>query len=182
MSNPTSIARPYAKALFEHALEKKNLGAWSDWLKTLTVAIDTSEINNLMHNPHITSVQLADILISVIDALKIGTADATLGNFLKLLAQNKRLFVLPEIAVQFETLRAEHEKTLVVKVITYAALTAQQEQSLMDSLSQRLHRQVKLEQTIDKSLLGGAVIRANNLVIDGSIKVQLIKLGAALAA
>ena len=99
-----------------------------------------------------------------------------------LLADNKRLQALPDIYLQYEALRAEQEKTLTAKVSSFAVLTSAQQQHLISSLSQRLQRQVTLDVSIDTSLLGGAVIRAGDLVIDGSVRGKLNKLSSNLAA
>lgn len=99
-----------------------------------------------------------------------------------MLLANKRLFALPEIAEIYEKLKADRERTLVVEVCSFTALTSQQKQRLTDALSQKLNRSVTLTEKLDASLLGGAVIRAHHLVIDASVKGQLLKLAATLAA
>jgi F-type H+-transporting ATPase subunit delta len=181
MSNQTSIARPYAKAAFHHALESNQLLAWSTWLQTLKQVVAHPMFHALINNPTITQEQLAEFTIAMAHDLKM-TCSAMQSNFIRLLAKNKRLSVLPAIAFQFDALRAEQERTLTVNVTSFAPLTTAQQQQLIDSLSRRLQRQVTLQENVDASLLGGVVIRANNLVIDGSVKGQLIKLGADLAA
>ena len=89
---------------------------------------------------------------------------------------------MPDIYAQYESLRAEQEKTLTANVSSFAALTTTEQQDLINSLSQRLQRKVTLEVNIDKSLLGGAVIHAGDLVIDGSVRGKLTKLATNLAA
>lgn len=181
MSNQTSIARPYAKALFRHAHANNTLPGWSSCLQFLGQMIDTPELHAVMSNSTVSALTQADIIFAVMQKSNV-ELPATLEHFIQLLAVNKRLSILPEIVVQYEVLRAAAERTLVVTVDTFAPLTATQVQQLTQRLSERLGRLVTIEQCVDKSLIGGAVIRANNLVIDGSVKGQLMKLGAELAA
>jgi F-type H+-transporting ATPase subunit delta len=94
----------------------------------------------------------------------------------------ERLILLADVYIQYQALRAEQEKTLEVKVSSYDSLTAEQQQKLSQSLSQRLQREITLNVTIDKSLLGGAIIQAGDLVIDGSVRGKLNKLRTSLAA
>lgn len=90
--------------------------------------------------------------------------------------------LLPEIKALYEVYRAEQEKILEVDVVSYSELTPAQQQRLSESLSQRLSRKVSLKISIDPSLLGGALIRAGDLVIDGSVRGKLNMLGTSLAA
>lgn len=181
MSNQTSIARPYAKALFQHALAKGTLPAWSLCLQFLGSLIDSPQLHAVMSNSTVSVTAQADIIFSIMQQSNI-ELPSTLEHFIQLLAENKRLSILPAVVVQYEALRAAEERTLAVTVSSFAPLTASQVQRLTQSLSERLGRLVTIEQTVDKSLIGGAVIHANNLVIDGSVKGQLMKLGAELAA
>jgi F-type H+-transporting ATPase subunit delta len=102
-------------------------------------------------------------------------------NFVRLLSQNKRLEVLPQIAVQFELLRAQYENELDVEVTSAVAMNAEQQSKLIDSLKTRFKRDVRMHSSVDATLLGGAVIRAGDLVIDGSIKGRLQRLASELA-
>lgn len=178
MSDSTTIARPYAKAIFEFALSEKKLAEWSIHLNTLAQAILLSETNKFITNPSTT----VDQHIELLEALISSKEHKPLNNLIALLATNKRLMLLPEICVLYEALRAEQEKTLRVNVFSYSELSAAQQQRLIDSLSQRLQRKVSLDITIDPSLLGGAIIRAGDLVIDGSARGKLNKLCTELAA
>lgn len=178
MSESTTTARPYAKAIFEYALAQNQLAKWSGHLNSLAQAVSMQEASQFINNPVTTVTQHVELLQSVIAS----DADKGLDNLLSLLATNKRLMLLPEIAALYEVHRAEQEKTLVVEVITHSELSAEQQQQLIDALSKRLKRQVSLDITTDTSLIGGAVVRAGDLVIDGSVKGKLNKLAANLAA
>lgn len=178
MSESTTTARPYAKAIFEHALAQNQLAKWSEYLHSLTQAVLMTQVSEFISNPATTVLEHVELLQTVVNP----NSDKSVNNLISLLATNKRLLLLPEIELLYETHKAEQEKTLKVEVSSYSALSPQQQQQLMNSLSQRLQRQVSLEISIDSSLLGGAIIRAGDLVIDGSVKGKLNKLAADLAA
>jgi F-type H+-transporting ATPase subunit delta len=99
----------------------------------------------------------------------------------RVLAENHRLVLLPEIAAPYEAARAQVENTVDVEVVSAVALDAAQAEKLKQALNTRLRRQVRMQNTVDASLLGGAVIRAGDLVIDGSLKGRLDRLGTELA-
>lgn len=181
MSDSITIARPYAKAIFEHALKAKKLQAWSNYLQGLASLVMDSNAFDFLTNPATTIQQHSDLLTVVTGSLP--KEDLTfLSNFIETLAHNKRLLVLPEVLTLYEVMRAEQEKTLTVNVAAYSALSTAQQKDLVSSLSKRLQREVTLNIIIDKALLGGAVINAGDLVIDGSVRGKLNKLGTGLAA
>ena len=182
MSDTTTIARPYAKAMFEHALATKQLASWSTTLHDLAQIVLHHDTECFISNPATTVYLQTQLMLAVCAKVNQISDQKTVENFVSLLAANKRLLTLPDIFAQYEALRAQQEKTLTASVSSFAALTDEQQQQLVDSLSRRLQRQVTLEVTIDKSLLGGAVIRAGDLVIDGSVRGKLDKLGTQLAA
>lgn len=182
MSDMTTIARPYAKAVFEYSLAAKNMAAWSKLLNALALAVLDPHAKEFLDNPATMIERKCEILNSVAVKSLTGTELKAAENFIVLLAENKRLMALSDISVQFEALRAEQEKTLQVHVVSYSPLSQEQQASLMKSLSHRLQRQITLDVNIDKSLLGGAVIRAGDLVIDGSVRGKLNKLGTNIAA
>lgn len=178
MSDSTTIARPYAKAIFEHALAENQLAQWSGYLRLLAQAMLTPQAAQFIANPASTALQHVELLQSVVNL----NSDKSLNNLIGLLAANKRLTLLPEIESLYEAHRAEQEKTLAVEVSSFSTVSAEQQQKLIDSLSKRLQRKVSLEISIDPSLIGGAVIRAGDLVIDGSVRGKLNKLDTGLAA
>ncbi|MBL7481592.1 F0F1 ATP synthase subunit delta [Legionella bononiensis] len=180
MSDSTTIARPYAKAIFEHALAEKKLAEWSDHLMILAQAVLNPQASQFIANPSSTDTQQIELLQSVC-SVKVKD-NTSLNNLIALLAANKRLMLLPEIKALYEVHRAEQEKTLGVDVISFSEVSPAQQQQLIESLSNRLQRKVSLKISIDPSLLGGAVIRAGDLVIDGSVRGKLNKLSTGLAA
>jgi len=182
MSNLMTIARPYAKAIFEHALATKQLEAWSVLLKNLAEGMLTKEAHQFVSNSATTKEQQTALMLSLCTQIKGSEEQKAVERLLSLLAENKRLLLLPTIYVQYDVLRSLQEKTITVTVNSFAKLTHTDEQQLMLSLSKRLGRNVTLDIRIDESLLGGAVIQAGDLVIDGSVRGKLNKLGTNLAA
>ena len=180
MSDSTTTARPYAKAVFEHALTEKKLADWSKYLHALAQAVMCPEAAQFIANPASTVEQHEEILVTVCSTK--AKADKSLKSLIAVLAHNGRLMVLPEISFLFDELKSEHEKTLEVDVISFSKVSAEQQKQLIESLSNRLQRKVALNISIDTTLIGGAVIRAGDLVIDGSVRGKLSKLGTEVAA
>lgn len=176
MAEATTIARPYAQAVFEIARDDNRFNEWSQALSVLSAIASSDDMASVYGNPKITSDNLADLFISVAgDKL-----DDKAKNLVKAMAENGRLIVLPEVAVGFEILRSEEEKTVKAEVISAKDVSDTQKQALTAALKKRLGRNVELSCRIDESLLGGAIIRAGDLVIDGSISGQLEKLASEL--
>jgi F-type H+-transporting ATPase subunit delta len=182
MSNNTTIARPYAKAVFEIARDSKQLANWALILQQFAIVTSDVEAIRFISNPASTPEQHSQLLLAAISQIKHLISAELINHLIQTLAQNKRLLLLPEIFTQFELLRAAEEKTLVATVLSYSPMSAEQEQQLGARLSKRLERSVTLDVTVDSSLIGGAIIRAGDLVINGSVKEQLNKLVARLAA
>lgn len=176
MADRATIARPYARAAFAHASETKDLAAWSKMLGAAATAAVDPRVSRLIGNPHVTGEQLVELLADV----SKGAGGKGGRNFLLALAENRRLALLPEIAEQFETLRAEVENVVDVEVIAAQEIAPAQEKKLAAALARRLGRDVRMHTRIDESLIGGAIVRAGDLVIDGSLKGRLERLGSAL--
>jgi F-type H+-transporting ATPase subunit delta len=177
MAERITIARPYAKAIFALALGTKRLAEWSSVLQTAAAISGDARVKPLFGSPHVSAEELAGLFTEVGGAGFDGTA----RNLIALLASNRRLAFLPEIAQDYERLRADHERVLDVTVTSAVALSAAQRTRLMRALRQRLDRDVRLHSEIDATLLGGAVLRADDLVIDGSVLGGLAQLAAQVA-
>lgn len=177
MAEAITIARPYANAAFELAQEKGELKAWSELLAVLALCVTEPEMQSIIKSPAVSDDQVVDLLADI--AADRMTADAR--NFLRFLADNDRLLLLAEISVLFEALRAEAEKTLVADVVSARALTPEQESQISAALKQRLNRDITLNVSVDESLLGGAIIRAGDLVIDGTALGKLNRLASTLS-
>ena len=176
MAERATIARPYAKAAFDYARDAKTLPQWSKGLQAAAAIVADSRVAEASKNPKWTGAQLAGRITDVAgDAL-----DAGMRNFVQVLAENHRLLLLPEITQQYQALRAAVENSIDVDVVSAVTLDAAQAEKLAAALSQRFKRQVRMRNSVDSSLLGGAVIRAGDLVIDGSLKGRLERLGTEL--
>lgn len=176
MAEKATIARPYAKAAFDYAQERKAFAAWSQLLATAgTVAAD-QRVARLLTSPSVKPAELAEMIGQI-----AGAADEQSKNFLGTLAANRRLGLLPEIAAMFEELRAEAENTADVQVTSAVPLDDAQRKRLTDALKKRLKRDVRLHVDIDSTLLGGAIVRSGDLVIDGSLRSRLERLAGAMA-
>lgn len=178
MAELTTLARPYARAAFEFSLSVNALADWSSELAIAAAVSQTENLQKLLSSPSLTSEEQAKNFVDVCgDALSANTR-----NFIEVLAENKRLPLLPEIATLFEGFKANREKSVDVEIATMFELDEAIQQKLATSLSSKLEREVKLHTVVDKDLIGGVLIRAGDIVIDGSIKGRLAKLGEAMRA
>jgi F-type H+-transporting ATPase subunit delta len=173
-----TIARPYAKAAFEYARDAKAFAAWSDGLNAVKQIVADARVAPLTKSPAWTAAALADLITDVAGA----KLDAGMQNFVRVLAENHRLLLLPEISAHYEELRAAVENTVDVEVVSAVELSAAQREQLSGALATRLKRQVHMRNSVDASLLGGAVLRAGDLVIDGSLKGRLERLATELTS
>ena len=176
MSQTLTLARPYARAVFQLAREQSRLQAWSNLLGFSARMVADPSVQQLLGNPHVSSAALVDIVVPQ------GDVDPLFTQFLSVLAENRRLGVLPEIAGLFDALRAEDEKVVKAKVTSATPLGEDELAKLKFSLMNRFNRQVELTAAVDPALIGGAVIDAGDVVIDGSLRTKLERLGAALAS
>ena len=182
MAELTTLARPYAKAAFEYAIEAKQLAEWSEMLGLAAQVVSDESMLQLLTSPHFTKEDQSAAMLNVIEGGLSGVKfDAKGVNFIKLLAQNKRLLALPEIEVLFNFLRSEFEKTIEAQVTSASELNEQQITQLKEKLAAKLGRQVEIRVDINADLLGGLIIQAEDLVIDGSVRGQLAKLSDTLS-
>ncbi len=176
MAELTTLARPYAKAAFEYAQAHQQLAAWSAELGLAAAVSNDDTFQRVLKAPRLTSDEKADAFVEVCgDKLS-----EHVRNFIRVIAENGRLALLPDIAAQFELYKAEQEKSVDVDVTSAFALSQEQQDKLAKVLSARLGREVRLHAAEDASLMGGVVIRAGDLVIDGSVRGKLAKLAEAL--
>jgi len=176
MAEKSTVARPYALAAFELAREKNDLAKWSEMLQFAALVASDDTMRSYIGNPHVSRESLADLFLGVCAKVlnEVGS------NFIKVLIENRRLDVLPEIAVLYEQHRAEAERTIEAEVISAFPLSTAQLKLLADKLKDRLGRSVNLVAKVDSNLLGGAIVRAGDLVIDGSVSGQMDKLAHTL--
>jgi F-type H+-transporting ATPase subunit delta len=178
MTDKTTIARPYARAAFEEAKGHGGLGTWSDALAAGAQAVRDPRVVPLLDNPKVSRNELAQLIIAV----AAGKLDEIGGNFIRTLADNQRLAILPEISVLFDELKNDAEGVAEVTITSAQPLTDSQAKVLQDALNRRLQREVRLHTRIDPALIGGAVIRSGDLVIDGSLKGRLERIAHEMTA
>ncbi len=177
MSEYTTQARPYAKAAFEVAQAESKQAQWSDALQFIEAIVSNDDFAAVIDNPAMGAEDKGAILIDICgDKLS-----ATQVNFIKVMAENSRLMLMSEIVVLFEAFRAEAENTVEATATAAYALSDAQIQSMTDALKKKLGCEVTLTTAIDESLIGGVVIRAGDLVIDGSTQAKIGSLTQAVA-
>ena len=174
MAQAITLARPYARAAFEVAHAAGTLDAWSQALAFAARVAADPRVAALLGDPRLSH---ADAVV----LLSPEEASESFARFLALLADNRRLALLPEIAGLYEELRAEAERVVKATVTSAAALPAGELDKIKAALRQRFGREVDVQTAVDESLIGGAVIDAGDVVIDGSLRTKLERLGAALA-
>ncbi len=175
MAETATVARPYARAAFRHAREHNTFAAWSQLLDAGAGIAADPRARALFGSPRVSARELVDLVVGVA-AASGASVDQDGRNFVALLAENRRLGLMGEIAAQFEALRADVENTVDVEITTAMALTAEQRASLGGALARRFGREVRLNETIDAALVGGAIVRSGDLVIDGSLTGRLARL------
>ncbi len=172
----TTIARPYAEAVFARAQELGQVDVWSQSLETLAAIVADPQLAGQIGNPNVPRARVRDLIIGIGgDALP-----AELANLVRLLSENARLAVLPEIAALFEERRIAGQGVRQVLVRSAFPVDADQEQTLARALARRLGAQVELTVEQDPDLIGGVEIRAGDLVIDDSVRGKLQQLAHAL--
>jgi len=176
MADLTTLARPYAKAAFEVALESDDLEKWSAMLSLTATLSSIDAVSAVLSSPTLAADDLAKVLIDLCgDEL-----DQKGQNFIRLLAENKRLKLLPEISSIYEILKANQQKSVDVEITTAFEVSSEASDRLASALKQRLQRDIQLTSKVDQALIGGALIRAGDTVIDNSIRGKLNKLAEAM--
>jgi F-type H+-transporting ATPase subunit delta len=176
MSELVTLARPYAAAVFKRAKEAGSAPTWSENLAFLAVVMSDPDIVKAVNNPKLGKDKLGGLIFGVCE----GHIDAEGANLVKLLLQNARLGLLPDIAAIFEEMRAEDEGYIQVNVLTAFPFEKDAQKKLSAKLEKKLNKKIHMNMAIDKSLIGGVLVRAGDRVIDGSIRGQLQNLRKAL--
>ena len=178
MAQLTTLARPYAKAVFDAAKEQNAVDQWDQALAFAGLVAADQEVANILANPGLSEQRKAELFA---DCFEEPLPEA-LRNFLLILAENKRLALLPEVATLFSLYRADLERTVKLAVNTAFELSADEQQKLIKALSEKLERKVELETAVDQSLIGGVVVRTGDLVIDASVRGMLARMAKALGS
>ena len=176
MAETITLARPYAKAAFEVALEAKDLDSWSKALRLLAAVAGTEQVRLRLTSPSLSAAEQADTLITLCGS----ELSPKVHKLVNLLAENKRLTLLADISDLFDALKANQEMTVDVELSTAFELKEEVLNKITQALKTRLKREIKLQARVDKSLIGGAVIRAGDTVIDSSVRGKLTKLAEAM--
>jgi F-type H+-transporting ATPase subunit delta len=184
MADQTTIARPYAKAMFDVAKADGRLAQWSDALNAAAAVLGDANAKRVLGNPALDQAKRADFIRAISVGLKgADVLETPQGKaLLALLAENDRLAMLPEIAAQFDALKAEAENKVKAKLISATAVDAAVAERVKQALKKRLGREVELELTVDPSLIGGAIVQAEDMVIDGSVRTRLEQLARAMVS
>ena len=178
MAELSTLARPYAKAAFELARDEKHLAEWSALLRGIAEAVRDPKVAAAIGHPSVGRGQLAEALIGGLGQ----AASSEAKNLLRLLAEYNRLRLAPAIAEQFEQLRAEHESRVDVEIVSASPVDSAQQQALVAAVKKKLQREVQVEWKTDPNLIAGALIRAGDTVIDGSVAGELTRLRQTLTA
>jgi F-type H+-transporting ATPase subunit delta len=186
MADNNTIARPYAHAAFDVAMESGDLAGWSTALETARSVMADGQVAQFLATPSLDDKQrlrfISELLSSAGSSTVLTGSNAKGSNFLKLLLEYDRVNVLPEIAEHFSVLKAKVENTVDVTLTSAVAIGDSQKKLIATALEKRLGRTVRIETNIDENLIGGAVIRAGDVVIDGSLRSRLEGLTNALTA
>ena len=179
MSQALTLARPYARAAFAIARDAGALSAWSDALAFAARVAADPQVAGVLGNPKLTQADAATLLSP--SSEQESRASELFGNFIALLFDNRRLALLPEIAGLYDELRFEAERVVKAKVTSAVILPLIEMEKIEAALKRRFGRDVEIETAVDESLIGGAVISAGDVVIDGSVKGKLGRLQTALS-
>jgi len=178
MAESITVARPYTKAAFETALAQSDLGSWSEFLNMAATVVSDPGLVQVLDNPELTAEQKAQLVADVVNGSHPVSQQAK--NFLNLLAENKRLSLLPEVSELYEILKANQELSIDVSIVSAFDLGNEQQDKLALALNAMLSREINITSTTDASLIGGVIVHAGDLVIDGSVKGKLSKLAEAM--
>ena len=178
MQKNTTVARPYAQAVFETASEENKLTEWSEMLGLLSAVVADAQMKVVLGNPKMDAAAQSDFVLGV-----CGQALSETGNNLvKVLAEARRLAIIPEINRMYEQLRAEAEGVIEVGVTSAYELAPEQQATISEVMAKRLGRKVEIAHEVDESLIGGVVIRAGDTVIDASVRGRLKALATQMSS
>jgi F-type H+-transporting ATPase subunit delta len=182
MADFGTVARPYARAIFDTAVEGNDLEGWSRALEAAAAVTADKAAHDWLKQPARSDEERCDFVVSLAAELPgAGVVQSQAGrNLLRLLSENDRLDALGEISEQFEKLKAARENRISVTLVAASAVDAAQADSVASALGRKLGRDVELKLEVDESLLGGAIVRAQDMVIDDSLKTRLARLTSSL--
>ena len=176
MAEAITVARPYAEAVFRLALENKGLSQWSKILQIAAEIAEDAQIKMLIGNPIVPATQLSELILEI--GGKKFTPEAR--NFIKLMVENKRVFVLPQVRDLFEQLKAQNEGVLEAKIITAFKLESDQLDNLVADLEKKFNRKVEAQVSVDPEIIGGVKVEIGDEIFDASVRGRLEAMTIAL--
>jgi F-type H+-transporting ATPase subunit delta len=177
MSELTTAARPYANAVYQIASQAAKLAQWSSALSLMAAVVVDATMTAKLSSPQLGKTQKGELLLAVVgDRL-----DAEQKNMVLLMAENNRLTLFPTVAELYEEYRAEAEGQIDAVVTSAFPLTDEQSASIATALKNKTGRDVTITATTDASLIGGVIIKAGDIIIDGSMKTRLAALASTLS-
>jgi F-type H+-transporting ATPase subunit delta len=176
MTDFTTAARPYAKAVYDLASKADALDSWSDALANLAAVVNDAQVSGLLSNPATGKQQKGELVTQILGD-KLSEQQQ---NLVKLMAENGRLSIMQDVQDQFEVARAKAENKVEAEVVSAFELSEQQTNELINTLKNKLGCDITLTTTIDESLIGGVIIKAGDTIIDASMKSQLDSLALSL--
>jgi len=171
-----TFARPYAKAIFELAQEENTFAKWSEMLHRAAMIASDEQFHSLEKDPRFSTLEL----VALFDSIGKDINSDEMKSFIRILGKFERLALLPEIVLLYEEMRAFAERVVNVEIISAQPLNDKDQERFAQVLKKRMNCNISLDCQVDNSILGGAIIRAGDLVIDGSIRGRLVKLGDAV--
>ncbi|MGI9333847.1 MAG: F0F1 ATP synthase subunit delta [Gammaproteobacteria bacterium] len=180
MEDLGKIAHPYAVAAFNQAREEGDTEGWSNALGALALVVSDRHVKGLIASPGVDRSELAALLVDVTGQALGSPLKPTAENFVRVLADNRRLDVVADIAQAYEFERSRAERSSDVKIVSAFELSASEQDKLASSLRQRLGTEIKMSVDIDPALIGGVIIRSGDTVIDASISGRLQELARAV--
>lgn len=169
MAELSTVARPYAEALFELARDEGTLTQWSELLASMAQVVALRDVQEALNNPTLSHDQRYELFIGLLETKLSDKAQ----NFVQLLIRNERLLLLPAVAQQFEVLRHKLEGTALAEITSAFELSESQVNDLVAALEKKFGLKLKAEVTVDSSLIGGVRVKVGDQVLDTSVQAQL---------
>ncbi len=176
MAEAITVARPYAEAVYKHAVANDSLSRWSDMLQIAAAIAENGEFKWLIGNPIVTTKQLGEMFLEIIRNKSNSEAD----NLLMMLAENKRIHILPQISQLFEQLKAQHEGVLEARIVSAFAMEGKQLRKLISELEQKFKRKIEAQVSVDPELIGGVKVEIGDEILDASVRGKLEAMSIAL--
>jgi len=180
MAENVTLARPYAEAAYQLAKSANALAAWSDALERLAAIAARPEMEECIGNPRLSPEQLAQLCLDVVASKEKTGLSAEQQNFVRVLADNDRLIVMPEISALFNELKHDHEGVKDAEIASAFALDEATLKTLVADLERKFGCKIKATVKVDAELIGGVRIAVGDAVVDASVRGKLAAMATAL--